>query len=188
MTSFSDCEKFGQGQRDTNHNQFSPNVQVCWKWFQGLFLLLRHFESFSWRHWLLRNKNKNLWKHWDIPIDQGKASLQYQDESLSKKVAMSCLKVNMTSFDHYVIEKSSYYVIFLGFGWIFDGFSTGCKDFIRLRNHKRSTWFKLGKFYRASRISPKQTNSIPSIWPKMTPYDPGILGRIARELSSRYCS
>lgn len=24
-------------------------------------------------------------KHWDIPIDQGKASLQYQDEGLSKK-------------------------------------------------------------------------------------------------------
>ena len=26
MTSFSDCEKFGQSQRDTNYNQFSPNV------------------------------------------------------------------------------------------------------------------------------------------------------------------
>ena len=142
-----------------------------------------------WRHWLLRNKNKNLWKHWDIPIDQGKASLQYQDESLSKKVAMSCLKVNMTSFDHYVIEKSSYYVIFLGFGWILDGLSTGCKDFIRLRNHKWSTWFKLGKFYRTSRISPnkKRLDDVVLTW-QMTPYDLGILGRIAWELSSRYCS
>ena len=81
--------------------------------------------------------------------------------------------VIMTSFDHYVIEKSSYYVIFLGFGWILDGLSTGCKDFICLRNHKWSTWFKLGKFYRTSRISPKNRRldavdltSIDPIWPR----------------------
>ena len=29
MTSFSNCEKFGQSKCDTNNNKFSSNVQVC---------------------------------------------------------------------------------------------------------------------------------------------------------------
>ena len=63
------------------------------------------FTSSS-RNKRLSNIDKNFWKHWDVPIDQGKASLQYQDESLSKKVAMSCLKVSITSLlrrYHYVM-------------------------------------------------------------------------------------